>query len=256
MGNPEPEPHSSPAALTLTPDLKQDIETWLSQDVSRRNGSLSRILARGAAAAPALMDVMFRSADHELKKLQICNALREMGQSAIPHIAKALEKVQQVRSIADVAVIEDLTELLLQIDPRKTTALALQQLAKLNTVPLKNRPLAEAINNARVKMVLCIAEEGQSPEAVDEVTALLGDGSVLVPVALFEVLQKSGDRRALVPLLRLFPRQNAASEHSGREIAEAFRAIVKREKVTAESPCFAECGGPEREQLSRWLTKK
>lgn len=250
MGNPESEPDSRPAA-TLTPDLKTDIELWLSHDVTKRNGSLTRLVSLGATAARALVETMFHNAREATRQSQLQNALREIGHPAFQPVAQALSRIGAPKSTTEVALIEDLTELLLQIDGRRAAPVAVEQFSKLRPVPPGNKVLAESVNNARVRLVVKTAGTCASPEAVNEVLAYLGEGTTLVPLALIEVLEKCGDRRALVPLLRLFPRQNAASEHSGRQITEAFRAIVKREKLTPEA--FATCAAPEKELAIRWL---
>jgi hypothetical protein len=256
MGNPDSEPDSRPPAATLTPDLKSDIEMWLSHDVTKRNGSLTRLVSLGATAARALVETMFLNARESLRQSQLQNALREIGPSAFQPVTQALSRIPAIRSTTDVALVEDLTELLLSIDGRRGAPIAVEQIAKLSSVPIGNRVMAEHINNARVRLVVRTAATGCAPEAVEDVLAYLGDGTTLVPLALIEVLEKCGDRRALLPLLRLFPRQHAASEHSGRQILEAFRAIVKREKLTVESEAFAGCGPAEKELAAKWLAKK
>ncbi|KAF0246506.1 MAG: hypothetical protein FD180_611 [Planctomycetota bacterium] len=256
MGIPDSEPDSRPPAATLTPDLKTDIEMWLSHDVTKRNGSLVRIIALGATAARALVETMFLNARESLRQSQLQNALREIGPPAFQPVAQALGRIPAVKTTTDVALLEDLTELLLSLDGRRAAPVAVEQLAKLGAVPIGNRLMAEHINNARLRLVVKTAGTCCAPEAVEEVLAYLGDGTTLVPLALIEVLEKCGDGRALVPLLRLFPRQNAASEHSGRQISEAFRAIVKREKLAIESEAFAGCGACEKELATRWLAKK
>ncbi|MCC6740057.1 MAG: hypothetical protein IT452_13500 [Planctomycetia bacterium] len=256
MGNQDSEPDSRPPAATLTPDIKSDIEMWLSHDVTKRNGSLTRLVALGATAARALVDTMFLNARESLRQTQLQNALREIGPASFQPVVQALARVPSIRSTTDVALVEDLTELLLSIDGRRAAPIALEQLAKLSSVPIANRVMAEHIGNARLRLVVKTAGTCCAPEAVEEVLAYLGDGTTLVPLALIEVLEKCGDARALVPLLRLFPRQNAASQHSGQQIAEAFRAIVKREKLAIESPAFAGCGPAEKDLAARWLAKK
>lgn len=256
MGNPEREPDSRPSVATLTPDLKTDIEMWLSHDVAKRNGSLVRIVALGATAARALVETMLHNSREATRQSQLQNALREIGSPAFQPVVQALSRIPEVKTNTDVALVEDLTELLLSLDARRAAPVAMEQLAKLAAVPLGNRIMAEMINNARLRLVVKIAGACASPEAVDEVLAYLGDGSTLVPLALIEVLEKCGDRRALEALVRLFPRQTAASEHSGRQIMEAFRAIVKRERVEIGSGAFEGCTAPEKELAAKWLLKK
>lgn len=256
MGNPDSEPDSRPSAATLTPDLKTDIEMWLSHDVTKRNGSLTRLVALGATAARALVETMFLNARESLRQTQLQNALREIGAAAYQPVAQALSRIPSVKSATDVALVEDLTELLISLDGRRAAPVAVEQLSKFSAVPIGNRVLAECINNARLRLIVKTAGTCCAPEAVEEVLAYLGDGSTLVPLALIEVLEKCGDGRALPSLLRLFPRQNAASEHSGRQVSEAFRAIVKRDKLTLESPAFAGCGPAERELAAKWMAKK
>lgn len=253
MGNSDGD--SRPAVATLTPDLKEDIELWLSADVARRNGSLDRIVSRGAAAASALVELMFQNAKETGRQIQIQTALREIGPAAFQTIADALNRVPAVRNARDCSILEDLTETILSLDARRAAPVALAQLEKLGAVPLRNRVMAEQINNARLRLVVKLAAAGCA-DAIEEVIAYLGDGSMLVPLAVLDVLEKSGNSSALLPLLRLFPRQNAASEHSGRQIQEAFRAIAKREKLTAESPCLTGCASSEMELALKWLSKK
>ncbi len=256
MGNPDSEPDSRPSAATLTPDIKTDIEMWLSHDVTKRNGSLTRLVALGATAARALVDTMFLNARESLRQSQLQNALREIGPAAWQPVTQALARIPAIKSATDVALIEDLTELLISLDGRRAAPVAVEQLSKFASVPLRDRVMAECINNARLRLTVKTAGTCCAPEAVDELLAYLGDGSTLVPLALIEVLEKCGDARALVPLLKLFPRQNAASEHSGRQVVEAFRAIVKREKLSMESPVFAGCGAAEKDLAAKWFAKK
>ena len=63
---------------------------WLSHDMTKRNGSLTRIIALGATAARALVETMFHNARESLRQSQLQNALREIGPPAFQPVAQAL----------------------------------------------------------------------------------------------------------------------------------------------------------------------
>jgi len=106
---------------------------------------------------------------------------------------------------------------------------------------------------ARMK-IHCLLGEMNSPVGLDDLLALLGDGTKRVPGDIIETLAKIGNRNALVPLVRMYPVESEISELGARYIKETCRAIIRREKLSKSDPLFDKLTEPEKDNLNKILS--
>jgi HEAT repeat protein len=84
---------------------------------------------------------------------------------------------------------------------------------------------------------------------------MLGDGRKRVRDGIIDAVTRIGDRRALVPLVRLFDIDEHVTFSGAQFIKEAIREIARRERVTSEDKLFKDLSAPERAALDRVFPK-
>jgi hypothetical protein len=80
---------------------------------------------------------------------------------------------------------------------------------------------------------------------------MLGDGRKRVRDGVVEAVTRIGDRRALVPLVRLYDIDEHVTFSGAQFIKEAIREIARREHVTPDDKLFKELTAAERAALDR-----
>jgi hypothetical protein len=85
---------------------------------------------------------------------------------------------------------------------------------------------------------------------------MLGDGYKRIREGVIDALAKIGDKRALVPLIRLYNLELDISYSGAKNIKHAFREIVRREKILPRDPVFEDITHQERLTLEKFLYPK
>ena len=84
---------------------------------------------------------------------------------------------------------------------------------------------------------------------------MLGDGRRRLRDGIIESVTRIGDRRCLVPLVRLYDIDEHVTYSGAQFIKEAIREIARRERVTPEDRLFKDLTPAERATLDRVFVK-
>jgi HEAT repeat protein len=107
---------------------------------------------------------------------------------------------------------------------------------------------------AKVKIHRALAETNEKG-GLDDLLVLLGDGRKRVRDGVVEAVSRIGDKRALVPLVRLYDIDEHVTYSGAQFIKEAIREIARREHVTPEDKIFKDLTLAERAALDRVFPK-
>jgi HEAT repeat protein len=259
----EPEPGSmreKQASAVLAPAKKEEIrkhvKELLSDDFSVRAASMSSLEKYGADAAEAIVDALVRKPEEPHALTSFSGALTEIGKPSINVILHALNHIVEVKRAEDAYLIENFVDVLVSLRDRHAAAPLLAQLAKLNAAIKRNHnaQLVHCCELAKVKIHRALVEFGEKG-GLEDLLEMLGDGRKRVRDGVVEVVTRIGDRRALVPLIRLFDIDEHVTFSGAQFIKEAIREIARREHVTPEDKLFKDLTAEERAALDRVFPK-
>ena len=259
----EPEPGSTrekQGSAVLAPAAKEEIrkhvKELLSDDFAVRAASMTSLGKYGADAAEMIVDALVRKPAEPHALTNFSDALVEIGKPSIDVILHALGHIRNVKWPEDVYLIESFVDLLAQLRDRRAVTPLLEQLAKLNASVKRNHnpQLVHCCEAAKVKIHRALIEFGEKG-GLDDLTEMLGDGRKRVRDGVVEAVTRIGDRRALVPLVRLYDIDERVAYSGAQIIKEAVREIVRREGVTPEDRLFKDLTPAERDALERVFPK-
>ena len=259
----EPEPGSTrgkQGSAVIAPAAKEEIRKHvnelLSDDFAVRAASMSSLEKYGAVAAEAIVDALVRKPEEPHALTSFSDALAEIGKPSINVIRHALSHIRHVRRPEDVYVIETFVDLLVQLRDRRATTLLLELLAKLNVAVRGSHhsQLVHCCEAAKVKVHRALIEFG-AKGGLEDLIDMLGDGRKRVREGVVDAIARIGDRRALVPLIRLYDIDEHVTYSGAQFIKEAIREIARRERVTTEDRLFKDMNPSERAALERVFPK-
>ena len=259
----EPEPRSlreRPGSAVLAPAAKEEIrkhvKDLLSDDFSVRAASMISLEKYGADAAEAIVDALIRKTAEPHALTNFSDALAEIGKPSLHVILHALNHIRDVKRSEEVYLIENFVDILALLRDRRAAAPLLEQLSKLNAAIKRNHnaQLVHCCEAAKVKIHRALIEFGERG-GLGDLIEMLGDGRKRVRDGIIDAVTRIGDRRALVPLVRLYDIDEHVTFSGAQFIKEAIREIARREHVTPEDRLFKDLTAPERAALDRVFPK-
>jgi HEAT repeat protein len=234
-------------------EIRKHVKELLSDDFSVRARSMTSLEKYGAHAAEAIVDALVRKPEG---LTTFSEALVEIGKPSLDVIVHALNHIADVKRPEDAYLIENFVEILTTSRDRRAAATLLEQLAKLNAAIKRNHnaQLVHCCELAKVKIHRALAESGEKG-GLDDLLVLLGDGRKRVRDGVVEAVSRIGDKRALVPLVRLYDIDEHVTYSGAQFIKEAIREIARREHVTPEDKIFKDLTLAERAALDRVFPK-
>lgn len=236
--------------------IQKHIKDLMSDDFSVRTASVRMLGKFGEEAAEALVDNLLKKPDHPHALANFSDALAEIGKPSLNVLLHALNHVVEIRRAEDVYLLESFVELLGTMPDRRAAAPLLEQLAKLDRRMKKNhdKQVVFCCEAAKVKIHRILANLGEKG-GLDDLLGMLGDGRRRVRDGVVDALTRIGDRRALVPLVRLYDIEEHVSYSGAQFIKEAFREIARREHVGADDKEFLAVEPSERALIEKLLPK-
>jgi hypothetical protein len=145
-----------------------------------------------------------------------------------------------------------LAETIGRIGNRRLETSIAGQLEKLNRRIKANhhRLLTDVCVAAKVRIHTTLAGI-DSTLGLDDLLSMFGDGRHRVADGLVAALEKIGDRRALVPLVRLHAIEEAVTFSGALQIKATIREIVRREKLTSKDRSLKDLNPEERAALDK-----
>jgi len=271
---------------TLTDsEIQIVLQNLFSEDYTTRQKIIAYLNINQHVINKPLVDMLVKNTTHQTLIFQVTYALEVIGKSAVPVLLDALLKIKEIKTPLDVAQIENISETLIRIPVRndshtngndKNGPAVLSdylrdikaRIDEINKTVGQNSARTPPDENwwssdlgkkmefyqmARMK-IHCLLGEMNSPACLDDLLALLGDGSKRVPGDIIETLAKIGNKHALVPLVRMYPVESEISELGARYIKETCRAIIRREKLSKSNPLFDKLTEAEKDNLNKILS--
>ena len=258
----EPEPGSTrgkQGSAVIAPadkeEIRKHVKELLSDDFAVRAASMTSLGKYGAVAAEAIIDELVRKPETSALT-SFSDALAEIGKPSINVVLHALGHLPHIRWPEHVYMVESFVELLAQLRDRRAVTPLLEQLAKLNAAIKRhhNPQLVHCCEAAKVKIHRALIEFGEK-SGLEDLTEMLGDGRKRVRDGVVDAISRIGDRRAIMPLVRLYDIDERVTYSGAQLIREAIRAIVRRERVTPEDRLFKDLNPAERAVLERVFPK-
>lgn len=264
MSEPEREHHgpfrerngSTAVVPALREEIQKHIKELLSDDYTVRAASITELGKYGQDAAEALVDTLIRKSDQPHLLANFSDALAEIGKPSTGVILHALTHIVEVKRPQDVYLLESLIDLLGRLHDRRANSSLLEQLAKLNRAIKRNhdKQLVNCCEAAKVRIHQTLIDLGEKG-GLEDLLETLGEGRKRVRIGVVDALARVGDRRTLMPLVRLYDIEEHVSYAGAQLIKEAIREIARREHVTAEDRLFKELTAAERSILERIFPK-
>ncbi|MBI2931027.1 MAG: HEAT repeat domain-containing protein [Planctomycetes bacterium] len=255
----QPEPlreRNGSTAVALHNEIQKHVQDLYSEDFAIRAESISELEKFGKAAAEAIVNSLITKSPQLNALLSFTKALEEIGKPAVNVIIHALDHIQDVRTPEEVYVLEGFVETLGRLGDRRAVPTLAQQLDKLNAAIARNhnKGLVEACTAAKVRIQLILSELG-SKAGLEDLLQMLGDGRRRVRDGVVESLGRIGDRRALIPLVRLYAVEDDVSLANAEDIRDAFRQIMRREHIACDDGVLRELNPEDQVTLEKLLPK-
>ncbi|HVR87726.1 MAG TPA: HEAT repeat domain-containing protein [Planctomycetota bacterium] len=236
-------------------EIKKHVKDLLSDDFNVRAASMNSLEKYGSAAAEAIVDALVRKPESQALT-SFSDALSEIGKPSLNVILHTLNHLIEVKRPEDAYLIENFVDILSSLHDRRCIATLLEQLAKLNAAIKRNHhaQLVHCCELAKVKIHRALVEFGEKG-GLEDLIEMLGDGRKRVRDGVVSAVSKIGDRRALVPLVRLYDIDEHVTFSGAQFIKEAIREIARREHVTPEDKLFKDLNAAERAALDRVFPK-
>lgn len=236
-------------------DLNHLVNDLLGDDLEARLSAMSGLAQHGRKGAEVLAGCLARTSDPFAQDTLLA-ALEEIQRPAFEPLLSVFSRLGTPRSLQSFEQIENMARSLVYIGDRKAIPVILEHLHRLKSLAERSHEtrVVERCHTTCLKLVLLLAEVGVS-DGLPELLSLLQDGTRRVPEAVIDALARIGDRRALLPLLRLHAIEKRVSDWGARQIQNAFRAIARKERLGPNDPLFAALPATERETLEKWLPK-
>ena len=239
------------AATENKDQIQRHIKDLMSDDYGVRAASVRMLGRFGEEAAEALVDSLLKKPAQDHALANFSDALAEIGKPSINVILHGFNHVVEIRKVEDVYLLESFVELLVPIADRRVAAPLLEQLAKLDKRMKKNhdKQVVHCCEAAKIKIHRILAGLGERG-GLDDLLEMLGDGRKRVRDGVVDALTRVGDRRAIVPLVRLYDIEEHVSFSGAQFIKEAIREIVRREHMTVDDKGFKDLAPAERDRKS------
>lgn len=244
------------AVATAQEEIRRHIKDLLSDDFHVRSESVTGLEKYGEDAAQALVGALMNKSLPAQAVSTISEALEGIGKRSILPLVGAMNHLADLRTPEEAFLLECIIETVGRIRDRRAVPALLEQFAKLNRAIRRNgnRVLVDACESARVRIHLILSELGER-SALDDLLAMLGDGRGRVRDGIVRAVAKSGDRRALLPLLRLHEIESPVSYAGAHDIREALRDIFRRERLSPDDAMFQNLKTDERAAIDRTFQK-
>lgn len=249
------EKQNNAAAPAAREEIKKHVKDLLSDDFNVREASITSLEKYGAVAAEVLVDTLVRKPERQAL-VSFSDALAEIGKPSLNVILHALNHIKDVKRPEDAYLLENFVDILAALHDRRAVPVLLEQLAKLNAAIRRNHnaQLADCCGLAKVKIHRALVEFGEKG-GLDDLIEMLGDGRRRVRDGVVETVTRVGDKRALIPLVRLYDIDEHVTYSGAQFIKEAIREIARRERVTPDDKLFKDLTLAERSALERVFPK-
>lgn len=239
--------------MGVVEEIKKHIKDLLAEDGSTKDACLTYLEKHGKEAAPILVGLMVSKSSRPEMLDPIEHALQEIGRPAVSALIQVLGHLEIHRE-EDLYLLDSIVDTLWRLHDRRAAVSLLLQVNRLNKIIKRNHDKAfmDLCEASKVRIHVVLSDLGISAGRED-LLDMLGDGRKRVRDGVVDALEKLGDRKALIPLLRLHELELHASDWSARNVKNIFREIARRERITTEDRMFRGLTPVERETLDKFM---
>lgn len=243
-------------------EIQTILDSIFAEEFAVRQQNIGKLIRLGPVLARHLVDTLVRHTTNNTLLFQITYALEVIGKPAVKPLMEAMNNIGELKDTLDVAKLENISETLIRINDKSAAPLLAQRIKLANNEigRITQSANGSAQNNASLQKKIGfyhsvrlklhdLLGKMKATDAIDDLLLLMGDGRKRVHEDVIETLSKVGDKRALVPLIRLYSVEMGVSELGARYIKLTCREIIRREKVAKSDSIFKELTADEKKVL-------
>lgn len=208
-----------------------------------------RLVEGGSISARVIIKKILNEPDNAKLRVFARLIFSKMGHKSIPAFRSLFETFDRFDDLMQVVLLQDLITVVAQ---RQSAALAkplVKLLDRMNAYidKLKSENDRREFDHIKSDIHFALATYG-CREAVDDIKAIMRDGTQRQFMELIEALKHVGDKDFLIPLINQFQAYRNFKRPSGI-VKRAFKAIVRREKIKRNDPIFNNLSELQKENL-------
>jgi len=230
---------------------EQIVQKLLTEKDALKQIRLEDLLAeRGSLTAKVLIKKIFEQPDNAMLRVHARMIFEKMGYKSIAAFKGLLETFDRFNDLMQVVLLQDLISLVAQ---RKYTALARPMVKLLERINVyieqqDSETIRREFDHIKSDIYFALAIYG-CREAVEDMKAIMRDGTQRQFLELIEALVHIGDRDFLIPLINQYQAYRDFKRPI-RTVKRAFKAIVRREKIKRSDPIFNNLTELQKQNLS------
>lgn len=250
------EPPGSRSATPAALEIRRHIRDLTSENFEIRSESVSGLEKFGERGAEALVETLLKKPLRHDFLRGFEEAFEEIGKPCARVLLGGLTRIREIRRAEDVYLVELFVEALGNLGERRAVPAVAAQLGKLNRRIRSNhhRLLTDVCVAAKVR-IHAVLVRLDSRAGLDDLLSMIGDGRHRVPDGVVAALERIGDRRALVPLIRLHAIEERVTFSGAQLVRTTFREIMRRERIAPNDRVFKDLNGEERILLEKLLPR-
>ena len=208
------------------------------KDVLKQIRFEDMLVEGGSLAAKILIKKIFEQPDNAMLRVHARMIFEKMGYKSIVAFKWMLGTFDQFHDLMQVVLLQDLISLVAQ---RKYTALTRPMLKLLDRINAyidqqKSEKIRKEFNHIKSDIHFALATY-DCREGIEDMKAIMRDGTQRQFIQLIEALVHIGDRDFLIPLINQYQAYRDF-KRPVKTVRRAFKAIVRREKIKRNDPMF------------------
>lgn len=230
--------------------IEQLIQKLLSEkDALKQIRIEDRLVEGGSTSAKVIIKKILDEPDNAKLRVFARLIFGKMGYKSIPAFKSLFETFDRFDDLMQVVLLQDLITVVAQ---RKYAVLAkplVKLLDRMNIYikKIKSENDRREFDHIKSDIHFALATYG-CRDAVDDMKAIMRDGTQRQFMELIEALKQIGDKDFLIPLINQFQVYRNFKRPSGI-VKRAFKAIVRREKIKRNDPIFNNLSTLQKENL-------
>jgi len=198
-------------------------------DVGRKlAGEIGR---SGDDAVVTLLRFLSAEGENHVVRNHAFDALRALGSAGLGPVLAHLKAFDEYENPTRVYIAKGLVRLVGEIDDERVRPALLELMRRLITLQDEGAAGRAWHFMQQIKMEIhAVLASLNCRDMIDDLLGILGSGEEMVFPVVIQSVGAIGDRRALMPLIRLHALEGEET-WLATEIRKAFRKIVRREKI-------------------------
>ncbi len=211
-----------------------------------------RLVAGGSLSAQILLQMLFRDITKPTLRVYAHRIIQRMGHKSLPALKAVFENFDRFDDFDQLFEIEDLIEIVAhpKYASMASSLVTLLQHLKVyldNQLLMNRKARLRDYEYFRAYIHFVLAIYG-CRDAVDDLKAMIRDGYRRQSTLILQALVSIGNKDFLLPLINQFHVYRKSKERQ-QLVRQAFRAIIKREKVRKNDPIFKDLSELQQQNL-------